>query len=85
MRTWEDFKKYVKSISESEREYAERLEEQAKHLAELPPEELAKLFAEWDPDFTKLTPEEEEELQEAEESGFISSNEIDWENLGKPQ
>ena len=85
MRTCEDYKKHVKSISESEREYMGRLEEQAKHLAELPPEELAKFFAEWDPDFTKLTPEEEEELREAEESGFISSNEIDWENLGKPQ
>ena len=43
MRTWEDFKNYVKSISESEREYMERLEEQVKHLAELPPEELAKI------------------------------------------
>lgn len=43
MRTWEDFKKYVKSISASEREYMGRLEEQAKHLAELPPEELAKI------------------------------------------
>lgn len=43
MRTWEDYKKHVKSISESEREYMGRLEEQAKHLAELPPEELAKI------------------------------------------
>lgn len=43
MKTWEDYKNYVKSISASERENMERLEEQAKHLAELPPEELAKI------------------------------------------
>ena len=37
----------------------------------------------WDPDFTKVTPEEAQRIREAEESGFISADEIDWDNLEK--
>lgn len=37
----------------------------------------------WDPDFTKVTPEERRQIDEAEASGFISDDEIDWDNLGK--
>ncbi len=38
---------------------------------------------EWDPDFTKVTPEEREAIREAEESGFIDADDIDWDNLWK--
>lgn len=44
---------------------------------------VRKLVLAWDPDFTKATPEEAVKMKEAEESGFIPEDEIDWENLGK--
>lgn len=37
----------------------------------------------WDNDYTKLTPKEAEELAEAEKSGYIDADEIDWDNLEK--
>ena len=40
-----------------------------------------KLLIAWDPDFTKLTSQEEESLLAAEKSGFIEESEIDWDNL----
>ena len=40
-----------------------------------------KLLIAWDPDFTKLTSQEEESLLAAEKSGFIDESEIDWDNL----
>lgn len=46
-------------------------------------EPIKKLILAWDPDFTKVTPKEAKEIEEAEQSGFVSSDEIDWENLGK--
>ena len=36
---------------------------------------------EQDPDFTKVTPDELRHLEAAENSGFISDDEIDWANL----
>ena len=44
---------------------------------------IKKLVLAWDPDFTKVTPKERKEIEEAEQSGYISSNEIDWDNLDK--
>ena len=38
---------------------------------------IKKLVLAWDPDFTKVTPEE------AEQSGFINESDIDWDNLDK--
>lgn len=35
----------------------------------------------WDPDYTKLTPQETKELDEAESGEYISAAEIDWDNL----
>ena len=43
---------------------------------------VKRLVRAWDPDFTKVTPEEAKQLEEAEKSGFISESEIDWDNLG---
>ena len=44
---------------------------------------VKRLVLVWDPDFTKLTPEELRELEEAEKSGFIEQSEIDWDHLEK--
>ena len=41
------------------------------------------LLLAWDPDFTKVTPDERIKIDEAEKSGFISEDEIDWDNLEK--
>lgn len=37
----------------------------------------------WDPDFTKLTEEEIKNMEKAENSGFISEKDIDWDHLEK--
>lgn len=44
---------------------------------------IKKLVQAWDPDFTKVTPEEASQISAAEESGFIAEDEIDWDNLAK--
>ena len=44
---------------------------------------IRKLVLAWDPDFTKATPEEMKSMEEAEKSGFISEEDIDWNDLGK--
>ena len=44
---------------------------------------VKKLVLAWDPDFTKVTPEEAALLEEAESSGFIPEEEIDWDHLEK--
>lgn len=42
---------------------------------------VKKLVMAWDPDFTKVTREEAAQIHSAEESGFLSEDEIDWDNL----
>ena len=42
---------------------------------------IKKLVRAWDPDFTKVTPEEAQQIKAAEESGFIAESDIDWDNL----
>ena len=44
---------------------------------------VKKLVRAWDPDFTKVTPEEAKRIQAAEDSGFILESEIDWDNIGQ--
>lgn len=44
---------------------------------------IKKLVRSWDPDFTRVTPQEAEQLAAAEQSGFIDSDDIDWDNLDK--
>ncbi len=44
---------------------------------------IKKLVLAWDPDYTKLTKEEAEALEEAEESGFILDTDIDWSKIGQ--
>ena len=40
-------------------------------------------FLAWDPDFTKLTEEETKSMEKAENSGFMSEKDIDWDHLEK--
>ena len=42
---------------------------------------LSKLVRAWDPDFTKVTPDEARQIAEAEKSGFVDAEDIDWNNL----
>ena len=42
---------------------------------------LKKLVRAWDPDFTKVTPEEALLIAQAEQSGFVDEDKIDWDNL----
>ena len=42
---------------------------------------IKKLVKAWDPDFTKVTPEEAHRIKAAEESGFVVDSDIDWDNL----
>lgn len=58
----------------------EMLPDEEKNLAY---EMVKRLVLAWDPDYTKVTPKEARELAEAEESGYISEEEIDWDNLDK--
>ncbi|MDR1665262.1 MAG: hypothetical protein LBR83_10165 [Clostridiales bacterium] len=62
----------------------------ARMMAMLPMEEqrfahefVKRLVLAWDPDFTKVTPEEAVRIKAAEESGFISDSEIDWSTIGR--
>lgn len=58
----------------------EMLPEQEQELAY---ETVKRFVLAWDPDFTKVTPEERRSIDEAEKSGFISDDEIDWDDLQK--
>ncbi|MCH5348192.1 MAG: hypothetical protein J1E40_02620 [Oscillospiraceae bacterium] len=53
------------------------------HEQELAFETIKRFVLAWDPDFTKVTPEERRRIDEAESSGFVSDDEIDWDNLDK--
>ena len=43
---------------------------------------IKKLVLAWDPDFTKVTDAEAKAIDAAEKSGFVDSEDIDWDNLG---
>lgn len=43
---------------------------------------IKKLVLAWDPDFTNVTAEEAPKIDAAEKSGYIDSDEIDWESIG---
>ena len=53
------------------------------HEQELAFETIKRFVLAWDPDFTKVTPEERKRIEEAEKSGFIPDDEIEWDNLDK--
>lgn len=43
---------------------------------------IKKLVLAWDPDFTKVTADEAKKIEDAENSGYVDENEIDWESIG---
>lgn len=43
---------------------------------------IKKLVLAWDPDYTKLTPEEAKSVEAAEKSGFVDDSDIDWSQIG---
>lgn len=43
---------------------------------------IKKMVLAWDPDFTKMTPEEKKKMENAEKSGFVDEEEIDWDSIG---
>lgn len=50
---------------------------QSSHLAM---ELVKRLVLAWDPDFTKLTPDERVHLESVEDGEYIDSEDIDWNN-----
>ena len=61
-------------------EMLEMLPEQEQNLAL---EFMKRIVLAWDPDGTKLTPNEAAERVEAEKSGYIDEEDIDWNDLDK--
>jgi len=66
---------------------SQTVEEITELLNMLPDEEqtfalelMRKLIIAWDPDFTKLTPKEAAELEEARKGPFIRLEDIDWDS-----
>ena len=45
-------------------------------------EMLKRIVLAWDPDFTKVTAEEAARIAQAEQSGFVDSEDIDWDSIG---
>ena len=43
---------------------------------------IKKLVLAWYPDFTKVTAEEAKIIEDAENSGYVNADEIDWESIG---
>lgn len=43
---------------------------------------IKKLVLAWDPDYTKMTPEEMSRVDAAESSGFVNDDDIDWSKIG---
>ncbi len=43
---------------------------------------IKKLVLAWDPDFTKVTAEKAKRIEDAENSGYVDADEIDWANIG---
>lgn len=41
---------------------------------------VKRLVLAWDPDYTKLTPDERSRLESAENGEYIDSEDIDWDN-----
>ena len=44
---------------------------------------IKRLLLAWDPDFTKLTEDEQKSMQEAQNSGFLAESDIDWNHLAQ--
>lgn len=61
-------------------EMLDMLPEQERNLAF---EMIKRIVLAWDPDYTRLTPLETAELRESENSGYVDSDDIDWDDLSE--
>ena len=43
---------------------------------------IKKMVLAWDPDFTKVTADEAERIEDAFQSGFVDEADIDWDSVG---
>lgn len=43
---------------------------------------IKKLVLAWNPDFTKVTAEEAKRIEDAENSGYVDADKIDWDSIG---
>ncbi|MDE6993487.1 MAG: hypothetical protein K2P41_03545 [Lachnospiraceae bacterium] len=69
---------------------ATKVQEIARMIDMLPEQEqelafqlIKRMVLAWDPDFTRVTPDEAVRIHAAEDSGFIPEENIDWNNLSK--
>ena len=69
-------------MSERTLQMAEMLEMLPENDQNLAFEIIRKLVLAWDPDFTKVTPADRQRIAKAENSGFVSDSDIDWDNVG---
>lgn len=69
-------------MSERTLQMAEMLEMLPENDQNLAFEIIRKLVLAWDPDFTKVTPADRQRIAKAENSGFVSDSDIDWDNIG---
>ncbi len=44
---------------------------------------VKRLVLAWDPDFTKVTPDEADRLENAENGEFVRDADIDWDDISK--
>lgn len=70
-------------MSEKTKQIAEMIDMLPEQEQNLAYEMLKRIVLAWDPDFTKVTPNEEKEIEEAEKGDFVPESEIDWDNLSK--
>lgn len=70
-------------MSNKAQQIAEMIDMLPEQEQEFAYEVLKRIVLAWDSDYTKVTPEERKQIEEAENSGYISESEIDWDNLDK--
>jgi len=65
-------------MTDFSRNIANMVEILPKNDQKLAYELVKKLVLAWDPDYTKLTPQETAQLKAAESSGFMDEDDINW-------
>lgn len=68
-------------MSETVKQTIDMLEMLPDHEQNLALEIVKRLVLAWDPDFTKLTPEERKHLESAENGEYFDLENIDWDNV----
>ena len=71
----------LKFLAKADKPTITRIRAAVQGLTHTPPEGDIKVMLAWDPDFTKVTEQERKDIENAEQSGFVDENAIDWDNL----